>query len=228
VFILEIDFASSRFSQSLTQISDDETSTEARQEEGSAQDPSGENMAPWTFDVKFPPGTQFTFGSLVFAVGEDGDLRMLPLGPAPECLAPACGQAPWLPDTSSTSGGACSGLDPFVGCYICTAKLIRGIPVVTSILQPSTGASSSSSSVASPDQDSSDDYPEIGISTCGDSAREGQFIFMVAPNGGPSHNSSSRYPTIGRLEVSDARTPNAGMIQNLNPYFNVVRFQTIM
>jgi hypothetical protein len=37
-------------------------------------------MTPWTFDIKFPRGTEFTFGSLTFAVGEDGDLRMLPPG----------------------------------------------------------------------------------------------------------------------------------------------------
>jgi hypothetical protein len=154
-------------------------------------------MAPWTFDVKFPPGTQFTFRSLTFAVGEDGDLRMLPPGPAPERLTSVDGQAPWSLKTSSTSGGACSGLDPFAGLYICTAKIIRGILVVTSTLQPLAGASSSSSSAASPDLYSTDDYPEIGISANGDSAREGCLIFMVAPNGDPSHNSSSRYPTIG-------------------------------
>jgi hypothetical protein len=37
-------------------------------------------MTPWTFDMKFPLGTQFTFGSLTFAMGEDGDLKMLPQG----------------------------------------------------------------------------------------------------------------------------------------------------
>jgi hypothetical protein len=86
----------------------------------------------------------------------------------------------------------------------CQAR--SGIPLVTSILRPSTGASSSSSSTVSPDQDSSDDYPEIGISTCGDSAEEGRVIFMVAPTGDQSHNSTSRYPTIGRSELSDAES----------------------
>jgi hypothetical protein len=51
---------------------------------------------------------------------------------------------------------------------------------------------------------------------------------MVALAGAPSHNSSSRYPTIGRSEASDARTSNDGMIQNLNLDFNVVWLQTIM
>jgi hypothetical protein len=71
---------------------------------------------------------------------------------------------------------------------------------------------SQSSSAASPNQDSSDNYPEIGISVCGDSSWEGRLISMVAPNGDSSHNSSSRCPTIGRSEASDARTPNDGMI----------------
>jgi hypothetical protein len=51
---------------------------------------------------------------------------------------------------------------------------------------------------------------------------------MVAAVGGPSYNSSSRYPTIGRSEASDARMPNDEMIQNLNPDFNVIHLQTIM
>jgi hypothetical protein len=34
-----------------------------------------------------------------------------------------------------------------------------------------------------PDQDSSDDYLEIGISAYGNSIGEGRLIFMVAPNG---------------------------------------------
>jgi hypothetical protein len=53
VFILEIDLASLHFSQSSLQVYDDTTSIEARQEGGSAQDPSEKIMAPWTFDVKF-------------------------------------------------------------------------------------------------------------------------------------------------------------------------------
>jgi hypothetical protein len=56
------------------------TSTKARQEGGSAQDPSTKTMASRTFDVKFPYGTQLTFGSLIFAAGENGELKMLSLG----------------------------------------------------------------------------------------------------------------------------------------------------
>jgi hypothetical protein len=51
---------------------------------------------------------------------------------------------------------------------------------------------------------------------------------MVAPNDDQPCHSSSGYPTIGRSEASDARTPSSGLIQNLNPDFNVVRVQAIM
>jgi hypothetical protein len=107
-------------------ISDDTTSIEARQEEGSAQDPSGKTMAPRTFDIKFPCGSEFTFGSLTFAAREDGDLKMLPPGPALEHLALA---------SSAATGRSCLGSDPCARSYIQTAKIIWGIPVVTSILQ---------------------------------------------------------------------------------------------
>jgi hypothetical protein len=122
-------------------------------------------MSPWTFDVRFPRGTHLTFGSLTFVAGEDGSLRMLPPGPAPEHIAPTHGQDQCRPATSSTPGGACAGLDSCARLYTHTTKLVRGISVVMSILRPSAGASSSSSSAVSLDQDSSDDYPEIGINT---------------------------------------------------------------
>jgi hypothetical protein len=80
-------------------------------------------MTPWTFDVKFPLGTKFTFGSLTFAAGEDEDLRMLPPGEATEHTAP-----------SSVSSGTQADSDFFDGLYIRTTKLVRGIPVVTTIL----------------------------------------------------------------------------------------------
>jgi hypothetical protein len=159
-------------------------------------------MAPWTFDVKFPLDTQFAFGSLTFAVREDGDLRMLPLGLAPQHRTLADGQAPWSLTTSSTSGGACSGLDPFVGLYICTIKIVRGIPVVMYTFQPLAGASSSSSSATSPDQDSSDDYPEIRVSVCGDSAREGRLIFMVTQMGIRRTTAPEDIPPLGDQKCS--------------------------
>jgi hypothetical protein len=119
-------------------------------------------------------------------------------------------------------------LDPFAGLYICTAKLIQGISIVTSTLQPFIGVSSSSSSTSSPGQDSSDEYPEIGASTCGNSAEDGRLILMVALNGDWSCNSSSGYPTIGRSDASDTQTPSTGVVRNLNPDFNAIRVQAIM
>jgi hypothetical protein len=180
----------------LLKVSDNTTSTEARQEGEITQDPSGKTMSPWTFDVKFSLDTQFTFGSLTFAAGEDGDLKMLPPGLAPEHPTPA---------PSSTSGSTCSGLDPFARLYIRIANLVRGIPIVTSTLRISTEASSSSSSASFPSWDLSDEYPEIRASACGKSAEDSRLIFMVAPNGDQFRNSSSGYPTIGRSETSDAQ-----------------------
>jgi hypothetical protein len=99
---------------------------------------------------------------------------------------------------------------------------------MTSIHQPFARASSSSSSASSPGRDSSDDYPEIGASACGNSIEDGRLILMVAPNGDQSHNSPSGYPTTGRSEASDAQTSSAGLVKNLNPDINVVRIQAIM
>jgi hypothetical protein len=132
-------------------------------------------MAPWTFDAKFPHGTEFTFGSLMFTAGEDGDLKMLPPGPAPEYIVLAL---------SSALEGSCSGLDPCTWLYICTTKLVQGISVVTSILQSLARASSPSSSASTPDQDSSDDYLEIGTNTCGEPEVGDRLILMVCPKWG--------------------------------------------
>jgi hypothetical protein len=142
----------------LITISDDMMSTVVRQEGGSIQDPSEKTMTPWAFGVTFPCGTQLTFRSLTFAAGEDGDLRMLPPGPTLEHLALM---------SSLTSGDSCSGSDPCVGSYIRTAKIVRGILAVISIIRPLVGALSSSSSISTPDPDSFDDYLEIGASAWG-------------------------------------------------------------
>jgi hypothetical protein len=132
------------------------------------------------------------------------------------------------PAPSSTLGGTCSGSDPFAGLYIRTAKLIRGIPIVMSTLQPVVGVSSSSSSASSPDRDSSSDYPEIRSSACGNFTEDDRLILMVAPDGDRAHNSSSGYPTIGRSETTDAQTPSVGLVRNLNLEFNVIRVHAIM
>jgi hypothetical protein len=176
-------------------------------------------MASRTFDIKFPCGTQLTFGSLIFDTGENGELKMLKPGPTPGHLALT---------SSLASVRSCVGPGNCAGSYICTAKIIRGIPIVTSILRPLVGASGSSTSASTPDSDSLDDYPEIGANACGELVKDGRFIYMVALNGDRSSNTSSRYSTIGRSEASDARTPIGGFARNMNPDFNVVRVQTIM
>jgi hypothetical protein len=118
---------------------------------------------------------------------------MLPPGEATEHTAP-----------SSTLSGTQADSDFFDGLYICTAKLVRGIPIVTTILRPCTGASSSSSSALPSDQGSSEDYPKIGVNTCGSSTDISRLIFMVAPNEDQPCHSSSGYPTIGRSEIINA------------------------
>jgi hypothetical protein len=130
--------------------------------------------------------------------------------------------------SSSASGRSYIGSCRCVGNYIRTAKIVWGIPVVTSIFRPLAEASSSSTSPSTPDSDSSNDCPEIGANDCGEPVKDGRFIYMVAPNGDRSSNTSSRYPTIMRSETSDARTLNGGLARNLNPDFNAVRVQTIM
>jgi hypothetical protein len=87
---------------------------------------------------------------------------------------------------------------------------------------------SSSSSASTPDPDSSDDYPEIGANGYEEPAEGGRLICMVASNGDRSHNSSSRYPIIRRLEAFIARTSSDDLVRNLNLDFNVVRVQVIM
>jgi hypothetical protein len=144
---------------------------------------------------------------------------MLPLGTASEHPIPA---------PSSTSDGTCSSSDPFVGLYIRTAKLVQGIPIVTSTLWPFIRASSSSSSASSPNRGSSSDYAKIEASAYGNSAKDGRLILMVAPDGDRARNSSSGYLTIGRSEATGAQTPSMGLDRNLNLDFNVIRVQAIM
>jgi hypothetical protein len=93
----------------LIKIYDDTTSIEARQVGENVQDLSMKIMALRTFDVKFSCGTQLTFGSLIFAAGENEELKMLPPKPAPGHLAPT---------SSSTSGRSCTGSGHCAGSYI--------------------------------------------------------------------------------------------------------------
>jgi hypothetical protein len=190
---------------------------------GSAQDPSGWLMAPWTFSIKFPYNTQFIFRSLMFAAGDDGSLELLTRGPASRHPMPVYGQALYLLTNPSTSGGAYSGLNPYTGPYYLSAMTSQGCQIGKTILQPSAGASSSSSSGETPVWDSAEDYPEIGGSACWNPVIEAHHINMVGPGRGNSQNSSSKYPTIGGSETSNANIPSSNIVRNLNPKFNKVR-----
>jgi hypothetical protein len=142
----------------------------------------------------------------VFTVGEDENLKLLTQGPAPKRLTSVYGQAPYLLAISSTSGDVCSGLNPYARHHR-TVKTIQGISIGASILQPSVGASNSSSSAASPDQDSTDDYPEIGGSTCWNFANEGRLVIMVAPAGAPSQQLQqiSHHREVRSIQCPDAQ-----------------------
>jgi hypothetical protein len=74
-------------------------------------------MALWTFSIKFLYDTQFIFGSLMFTAGEDENLELLTWDLAPKHLALVYGQPPYLLANPSTSGSACSDLNPYVGSY---------------------------------------------------------------------------------------------------------------
>jgi hypothetical protein len=181
VFILEIDHVSSRFSRSSSEAFDDEMSTEARQEERSAQRSVRKDHD--TMNVRRQVLLRHPVHLQVIDVYCRGRWKSLDAasGPAPERLAPTYGQAPCFPIISSTTGGVYSGLDPYTWQHIRIVKLVQGILIVTSILQPSTETSNSSSSATSPNNDSADDYPEIGGSTYEDPVEESRLIVMVAP-----------------------------------------------
>jgi hypothetical protein len=56
-------------------------------------------MTPCTFSIKFSYGTQFTFGSLMFAAREDRNIELLTQGPTPKCLTPVYGVIDSGPNT---------------------------------------------------------------------------------------------------------------------------------
>jgi hypothetical protein len=92
-------------------------------------------VAPWTFNIKFPYDTQFTFEPLMFATREDVNLELLTQGLAPKHLTSLYVQASYLLASSSTSSSVCSGLNPYAGPYHRTAKTIQGIPIGATIFQ---------------------------------------------------------------------------------------------
>jgi hypothetical protein len=212
-----------RVSPILTKISDDSTSTEAREERERAQDPSGWLVTPWTFRIKFPYGTQFIFGLLMFVIGKDKNLELLTRGPGPRHPAPVYGVSPYYPVNPFTSGGACSDLNPHAGPYYLSAMTSQGRPIGKTILHSLPKASSSSGLGATPDWDSIEDYPETRCNACWNPAIEACHISMVGPAKGNSQNSSIKYPTIGGFVASNAQTPSSNVVGDLNPDVNVVR-----
>jgi hypothetical protein len=188
-------------------------------------------MTPCTFEVKFSYGTQFLFGTLIFIPGEDGTLELLTQGPTPSQHEPIYGEAPYYPadpSTTSTSDGICSGFNPYAGSYYLATMMLQGHLIGAPIFQSSAGTSSSTSSGASTDRDSIEDYPEIRGSIYWNSTIEAHRISMVGPTKASSQNSSSRYPTIRGSEASDGRTSSNRVVRNLNLSFNTVQLQTIM
>jgi hypothetical protein len=146
----------------------------------------GKSMAHWILSIKFLYDTQFIFGSLMFATGEDENLKLMTRGLAPRHPTLVYGASPYYPVDPSTSGRVCSGLNPHVGSYYLSAMTSQGRPIRKTILQSPAGASSSSSSGATPDRDSIKDYPEIGGSACWNPAIEAHHISMVGPAWGRS------------------------------------------
>jgi hypothetical protein len=69
----------------------------------------------------------------MFATGKDGNLELLAQGLAPKQLALVYGQALYLPVSTSTLGGVCSGLNSYAGPYHRTAKRTQGILIGTPI-----------------------------------------------------------------------------------------------
>jgi hypothetical protein len=69
----------------------------------------------------------------MFAFREDRNLELLTQGVAPKHPTPVYGQAPYYPTNPSTSGKACSELNPYVGPYYLAAMPSRGIPIKVTI-----------------------------------------------------------------------------------------------
>jgi hypothetical protein len=180
-------------------------------------------MTPWTFSIMIPYSSQLIFRSLMFTARDDESLELLTQGPAPRHPAPVFGQAPHLLANPSTSGGACSGLNPYLGSYHLSAMTSQGRPIGKTIFQPSTRAMGETH-----DRDSTEDYPKIGGSTCWNPVIKTHHINMGGPARGNSQNNSSKYQTIGGSKASNARTPSSNIVRNLNSDFNTVRLQTIM
>jgi hypothetical protein len=142
---------------------------DARQEGGSAQDPSEKTMAPWTFDEVSSWHSAYLW---VIDLCRRGRRRPKDVVHRSGTRAPGSGFIISIRRFLLKIGSLCR-------VYIRTVKIVQDIPVVTSIIRPLAGASSSSSSASTPDPNLSDNYPEIGASACGEPAVSNHLIYMV-------------------------------------------------
>jgi hypothetical protein len=155
--------------------------------------------------VEFPYDTQFIFRSLIFAAGEDGNLELLTRGPASRHPVSVYGITPYYPIDPSTSGGACSCLNPHVGLYYLSLMTSQGLPIRKTIFQSTTGTSSSSSLGPTPDRDSIEDYLEIsGVPTRTLPLRPAALAWWVQPGG------TLRIVPVGTRLSGDLKRPMRG------------------
>jgi hypothetical protein len=66
---------------------------------------------------------QFIFGSLMFTIGEDRNLELLTWSAMPKHPPSVYGKAPYHLTDPSTSGRACSYLNPYIGPYYLTTMI---------------------------------------------------------------------------------------------------------
>jgi hypothetical protein len=136
--------------------------------------------------------------------------RVTDSGPIAKSSQPIYEEAPYYPvdpSIASASGGDHSCLNPYAGSYAPTTMTSWGHPIGVPVSWAPAETSSPTSSSTSTGRDSIEDYPEIMGSVYGNPTIETRHINMVGPTRAPSHNSTSRYPTIKRSKASNAWTP---------------------
>jgi hypothetical protein len=151
----------------ISEISDDDTSIEARQKGGNAQDLSG-----WVHD-SFNIQREVPVRHVVPLRIIDGrcqgrrKIRVIDSGPNAKSSKAGLRKSSVFsdPSTSSASNGTCSCLNLYAGSYYLSSMTSDGYPIRTPILQSLVETSSSSSLGVSPDQDSIEYYPEIGATS---------------------------------------------------------------
>jgi hypothetical protein len=107
----EIDFAIVAFPLILSQISVEiHRQRSARKGKSLKICPVG-LMTPWIYDEKFPVGTQFLFGTLMFTTGEDENIELEVRGPQTHQWVRHLRWAPYSPTgPSSTTTLASDGV----------------------------------------------------------------------------------------------------------------------